>query len=59
MDELLGASQVADLYQVTRQRIHAMLHEGKLPKPDYMKGNEPLWLPATIDKARNERKQHG
>lgn len=49
MLQLLGPTAVASRLGVSRQRVHQMIDEGKLPEPDACEGTRPLWAVETIE----------
>lgn len=49
MLRLVGATGVAQMLGVSRQRAHQMIAEGKLPEPDAFEGDRPLWEVRTIE----------
>jgi hypothetical protein len=55
--EYLMASQVAEIMgsKWSRQRVHVELKRGKFPEPSTYVGNQPLWTPEQIERAKKER----
>lgn len=57
-ENILGATEVAPLLGVTRQRVQQIAHTSKLPQPIAWVANaRPVWLRGDVIKAREERSQ--
>lgn len=47
-EELVGVKEIAELLGIDRATVASWRHQGRLPNPDYIISNNPVWFTCEI-----------